>query len=142
MEFFVTKEGGRFKNTKKMEDFNKSLSDGRYRILIEPYYKRSTQQNRYYWGLVIPMVAEAFKELGHELSHEETHEFLKSKFNAKEVVNKDTGEVLNLPLSTTRLTKMEFSEYIEQIQRFGAMFLNINIPDPGQQMQIDDVAFS
>jgi hypothetical protein len=137
MDFFVTKDNGKFKNTRKMEDFNRSLPDGRYRISIEPSNKRSGQQNRYYWGLVIPLVTEAFKDLGHELSHEETHEFLKAKFNHKDVVNKETGEVLQVPLSTTRLSKMKFSEYVENIQRFGAMFLNINIPDPGEQMQID-----
>ena len=120
-----------------MEEYNKSLPDGRYRVVIERANKRSGQQNRYYWGLVIPMLTEAFKDLGHELSQEETHEFLKAKFNSKQIHNEDTGEAIDLPLSTTRLSKFDFSEYIEKIQRFAAEFLNVVIPDPNTQLQFD-----
>jgi len=38
--------------------------------------------------------------------------------------------------STTELTKTEFGEYIEAIQRFAAESLNVTIPDPNTQTQL------
>lgn len=136
-EFFIHKQDGKFQNIKKLDDYNKSLPDGRYKVTVEKSDKRSSQQNRYYWGVVIHLINQAFYDLGHELTAEETHEFLKAKFNHKEIVNSDTGELLQLPLSTTRLNKSEFSEYVEKIQRFAAEFLNTVIPDPGEQLEIE-----
>lgn len=113
------------------------LPDGRYIAEISTFNRRSNQQNRYYWGLVVPMIRKGIKELGTDLTHEETHEFLKSRFNKDELVNPGTGEMVEIPLSTTRLTKSEFGEYIENIQRFASEFLGLVIPDPGEQMMIE-----
>ena len=112
------------------------LKDGRYTVDITRQNKRSNPQNAYYWGLVIPLLKKGFEDLGHELTAEEVHEFLKAKFNFKEIINEETGEVNQIPLSTTRLSKLEFSEYIEKIQRWAAEFLNLVIPDPGTQSEM------
>jgi predicted nucleic-acid-binding protein len=99
---------------------------------------RSSMQNRYYFGVVVTMIQERFKELGHEgITKELTHEYLKGRFLFKEVVNEVTGEVLKLPLSTTELTKSDFSEYLEQVIKFAAESLDILIPESGAQIQID-----
>lgn len=135
-EFFIQVQDGRIAN-RKWEGHLKSLPDGNYLIKIEKSNKRSTAQNRFYWGIVIPMVKTSFIELGHEVTAEETHEFLKSKFNAIQVSNKDTGEMIDLPRSTTRLSKMDFCEYVEKIQRFAATFLGIVIPDPSEQLKFE-----
>jgi hypothetical protein len=113
------------------------VKDGKWLLEITQVNKRSTQQNRYYFGLVIPLVQNGIRDLGTELTKEETHEFLKSRFNYSELVNRDTGQVEHLPRSTTLLNKLAFSEYISKIQQFASEFLNIVIPDPGQQMTID-----
>lgn len=139
VEFFIYKTNGAF-TTKALSKHLVELKDGRYSVKIEKAHKRSEQQNRYYFGLVVPLMQKAFKDLGHELSQQETHEFLKAKFNSFEVVNHDTGEAVSVPKSTTKLSKLEFSEYIEKIQRFAAEFLNTQIPNPGEQLGLlDDI---
>lgn len=120
-------------DVKKLFD---QLHDGKFLIEISKHNKRSNPQNRYYWGLVIPLVKNGIKEMGTELTSEETHEFLKAKFNTSELVNEATGQTEYLPRSTTILTKLAFSEYIQKIQQFAAEFLNIFIPDPGEQVEM------
>jgi len=112
------------------------LKDGAYVVDISKKNKRSKPQNAYYWGVCITLVRKGFEDLGHEINSEEVHEFLKGRFNFKEVINEDTGEVLQVPLSTTRLNKEQFSIYIEKIQRFAVEFLNIQIPNPNEQTEI------
>lgn len=96
---------------------------------------RSSQSNRFYWGVCVTMIQERFKELGHEgITKELTHEYLKGRYLFKEVINEATGEVLKLPLSTTELTKSEFSEYLEQVIKFAAESLDIVIDSPNTQL--------
>lgn len=91
--------------------------------------KRSGFQNNYYWGVVVPLVQNAINELGNEFTRMETHEFLKARFNYKEVEFIE-GHYIDVPVSTTRLDTQGFNEYIEKIQRFGSEMLGIYIPDP------------
>jgi hypothetical protein len=135
-EFIIRKAGSNWENVKAWKQHLESLPDGRYRVSIVRANRRSTQQNRYYWGLVIPILKQAFYDLGHDLSAEDVHDFLKAKFNSKEIVNEETGEAISVPISTTNLNKEDFGIYIEEIQRFAAMFLNVNIPDPNTQLEI------
>lgn len=114
-----------------------NLKDGKYLFEPSKANKRSSQQNRYYFGIVVPLLQNAFKDYGHQLTKEETHDFLKGKFNYLEVVNEETGEFIAIPKTTTGLNKEQFSEYIEKIQIWASQFLNIVIPDPGQQMEIE-----
>jgi hypothetical protein len=115
-----------------------ALSDGKYRLRISRAGKRSIMQNGYYWGCIIPAIQSGLYDLGHEMDKEEIHDWLKGKFNYVEVINKGTGEYERVPISTTKLTKLEFCEYIEKIQRFAAEFLGVVIPDPGQSAEIFD----
>lgn len=90
---------------------------------------RSNPQNRYYWGVCIPLIRAAINDLGNEFSKLETHEFLKSKFNCKEVEIQD-GHYIDVPLSTRKLDTIGFMDYITKIQRFSDEMLGIYIPDP------------
>lgn len=128
---------GEVANKKAIRDLFAQLKDGKYLIEINQHNKRSNPQNRYYWGLVIPMIKTGIKDMGTDLTSEETHEFLKAKFNSSELINEETGQCEMIPRSTTILTKLAFSEYVENIQQFASEFLNIVIPDPGEQMTID-----
>jgi hypothetical protein len=98
--------------------------------------KRSDNQNRYYWGVVVEIVRQGLRDLGHRLDKDEVHYFLREKFNYKELVNEGTGESVKIPQSTTVMTKTEFGEYIEQIAQWSAEFLNVTIPEAGQQLEL------
>jgi hypothetical protein len=128
---------GKIENKQPLIELFKGLKDGRYMVELATAKKRSNAQNRYWWALVVPMVKKGIEEMyGEKITNEEAHEFLKARFNAVQLVNKQTGEVEMLPRSTSRLTTVQFNELIEQVQRFGAEFLGIDIPSPNEQMQI------
>lgn len=99
--------------------------------------KRSLMQNAYYHKVVVGAVKKRLIELGHPVSHEEAHEFLKGRFLYTELYDEKTGEVIRIPRSTAGLSKMEFSDYIADIQRFAAETLDIVIGDPNEQLRIE-----
>lgn len=133
----LKKENGEIANKKIVRALFDSLKDGRHLIEISGADKRSNPQNRYYWGLVIPIIQKGIKDMGTELTKEETHEFLKARFNASDLINESTGEAISIPISTTRLNKEQFGEYIFKIQKFAAEFLSLEVPDPGVQLKAE-----
>ena len=112
-----------------------SLPIGDYVITITPNRKtRSTQQNAYLWGIVYPSVLFGLQDAGWEITDEEqVHEYCKQVFAAREVINKDTGEVLSLPNSTARMQTAEFNVYVDKIKAFALEYLNITIPEPNEE---------
>lgn len=104
--------------------------------------KRSGPQNRYYWSVVVPIVRSGLIDAGWErekiAGSEQVHELLKHLFCKKvELINENTGEVIEMPPTTTSLTTTDMMEYIEDIQRWSAEFLGVIIPDPGEQMLLE-----
>lgn len=114
----------------------KGLS-GRFVITIEKAKrKRSNNQNRYLWGCVYKFIQQGFEDLGNKESLETIHEFCKSRFLKKEIVHEETGEVMTFTKSTTELSTSEMMDYIADLQRFGAEYLNVIIPDPNEQVSM------
>jgi len=73
--------------------------------------KRSDQQNRYYWGVYLPLIA---KETGnHNLDY--LHELFRSLFLTKGVVEV-MGRKVRMKKSTTELSTSEFISYIMDIE--------------------------
>ena len=87
---------------------------------------RSSSQNRYWHGVVIPLFAE---HCGYEF--DEMKDALALKLIPREVVDMDTGEVRIVPGHTSALNTKEFNDLIERAQRLGAE-MDIVIPDPGE----------
>ena len=109
-----------------------------FQITLEKKKKsRSLNQNGYYHAVVVPMVRQGLIDIGTKLTREETHEILKMKFLKKEVVLEETGEILNYTGSSAELTTTQFMDYIAEIQQWAAEFLNIVIPDPASQANIE-----
>jgi hypothetical protein len=133
----LTIKDGAVQNSAPLVGMIKSLKDGRYQVEVSKLNKRSNQQNRYYFGVLVAMVQQGLNDIGTEVTKEETHEFLKARFNYTEIVNTETGEVMQVPRSTTDLSKEQFSEYKDKIQRWAAEWLNIVIPDPGELLTMD-----
>ena len=104
---------------------------------------RSSEQNRYYWGVVVRMVAEGFADLGNPISPGSdedcatVHEYLKRRFLKPITAADANGEVHELGYSTANLSTSEMMDYIAQIQQFAAEFLNVAIPAPGEQAEIN-----
>lgn len=99
-------------------------------LIVKPIgKKRSTSQNRYYRGIVVPMIAAAMTDsLGEDVDEDEAHELLKRKFNLR-MIETSNGSV-KIPGSTTRLNTVEFMEYVEKCRNWANEFFGLNIPDP------------
>ncbi len=83
--------------------------------------RRSDGQNRYFHGVVVPMISE---HLGWE--KEEIKEYLKQKFL---LVERD-GRQFCRPTST--LDTKDMAEFCDRCIRWAAIELELYIPDPGQ----------
>lgn len=99
--------------------------------------KRSDGLNRYWWGVVVPVVQRGLNDLGHDLNKEETHEFLMTNFGYKEIVNEETGEVLRVPGRSSKMTGSEMWEVIDKVVGFAAEHLHETIAMPNEQAIID-----
>jgi len=97
---------------------------------------RSDVQNAYYWGVVVAMIVERLRELGHDVDRDLTHEFLKGRFLYSELTDQTTGEVMRIPRKTSDLATEEFIAYMEHVKQFAAETLDIYIPDPNEQLEI------
>jgi len=114
-----------FQDSKNLFRYLRRFKDGT--LLDVAFHRvgklRSLAQNRYYWGVVIKMIAD---EIGED--PETVHEAMKFKFLATE--NPDLQ--IQIVRSTTDLTIFEVRDYWEKIQRWASEFLNCIIPDPNQ----------
>ena len=93
--------------------------------------KRSSRQNAYYWGVIIPIIQNCIKEeWGEVAGSEETNNFLKTNCNFVEVVNEDTGQVLRRVKSSTENTTIDQEKFHENCRTLALDFFNTEIPLP------------
>jgi predicted RNA-binding protein Jag len=121
-----------WKVSAQIKDALTGFKDKRIQIEIKEAKKnRSESQNAYLWGVVYPAALQGLKDLGNEgLSIDLVHRFFKDKFleRWRDIVVPASGEVYRVK-TTTDLTTAEMSEYIENIARWCAEFLNVIIPN-------------
>lgn len=86
---------------------------------------RSSNQNRYYRGVVLPTVAKNL--IVQDYDEDDWHEFFKDKFLHSPA--DDNG--MYHTRSTTDLTTVEMEVYLEKIRRYAAEYLqcNVNLPN-------------
>lgn len=104
--------------------------------ISEKKKQKSSPQNKYYWGVIIPIVQEGMREIGEPIDKSRVHDMLKGMFLYEEVVNKDSGEILKVPRDFKDLSTIEFSEYKDNIQQWAAEWLHIVIPNPNEQTNL------
>ena len=101
------------------------------RIIVEKERgTRTKQQNRYYWGIVLSLIAEHMGERPEDL-----HEILKSKYLRRKRVWR--GGEITILRSTADLTSDEFGEYIDQCIQEGSE-LGVVIPMPDKEWQVHE----
>ncbi|MCA9496799.1 MAG: hypothetical protein KC589_07670 [Nanoarchaeota archaeon] len=133
-------ENGLLKSNKKaIRTAIESFEGKQIRITIERKRKvRSTPQNRYYWGVVIPLIQSSFVDTwGERKTKEEIHEFLKREFQFTEYVNENTGEIIKVGKSTTENTTVEFEEFMDDCRNFAQEWFGVIIPLPNEQMELE-----
>lgn len=99
---------------------------------------RSNNQNRYYHGVIIPIVKNCLKEAGYIMNNDEVHELLKLKF-LREVlfIDENTGDVTERVKSTTELSTSAFMDYASDIRQFTLEYFNTDIPEPNEEIMLN-----
>jgi hypothetical protein len=99
--------------------------------------KRSTQQNRFYYGVIIPIVQNCLKEAGHIMTNESTHDLIKLKFLKEALfVNEETGEVIERIKSTTELSTSQFMYLLAEINNFTFEYFGVSLPSPNDDLTL------
>ena len=106
-------------NLARLEGQEIGLTIGKYRK------NRSSNQNSYYWGVVLEILA---TDTGY--TTEEMHEIIKSKFLKKHLNIK--GRELETIGDTKSLNTAEFEELMNKIRNWSSLELNIYIPEPNE----------
>lgn len=116
----------------------KELKDGRYKVSIENANHRSNNQNSYVHGVIIPLVYEGLRDAGFEdiKTKEDAKLVIKTLFLKKKIYNPNNGDTIEVTRHTSELTTLEMNEFIEDVIRWGAEYLNIQIPYPNEQLQL------
>lgn len=128
-KFFAKIEKGKLKLNDQSQ-FMAYISGlkGDYELVLKKRFKqRSNKENRYYWGVVIPLLCEY---MGYD--NEEMHEAIKWKFLKKQTDLHPKHEELPTVRSTTTLSTIEFEQLMEEIKRWAAIEFEILIPDPNE----------
>lgn len=93
--------------------------------------RRTTQQNRWYWAIVVPMVADYLSQgRSVPLSNDEAHYVLKSAF-----IGIDETPLGPIPKSSAKLSIEDFSLYCDKIISHAAAEWGMNIPAPGERLE-------
>jgi hypothetical protein len=114
----------------KFRQYLQGLNGKRVQVAVEKLkHSRTIQQNRYYWGVVVRLIAQ---HTGHD--PEQIHELLKQRFSPKwyfVIGEVDRGAV---PTSTTRMDTIQFVDY----RVWATEFLGLDIPLPGEVAERTD----
>lgn len=96
---------------------------------IEEKKNRSSQQNRYYHGIVLERLS---LHIGY--TPDEMHEVLKHKFlrTWRTIPTKTGPEEIEITRSTTELTTKDFEEYMTQVREWASINLGCWIPEPNE----------
>ena len=108
---------------------------GWHRIEWQPYRgQRSSQANRYYWGVLVASFFSFLQSQDYQItSKEDAHSLLKCRFLKCDVFDPVTGEVVGERIrSTTELDTAEFARYVDACRQWLLEFFSITVPDPSR----------
>ena len=135
MDFIIHISNGSITNKKLVKNQFDSLKDGSYLVTIKSKRNRSISQNKFWWGVLIPLVKQGLNEAGYNdvRTNENAHEVIKAIFLKKHICNAD-GVALEISGSTTDLTTVEHMELVANVQQWAIEFLNCYIPSPNEEL--------
>lgn len=101
---------------------------GKHSITIERVKQsRSVAQNKYYWGVIVPMLASEFGYFKDEM-----HDLLRRKFLSYTKTNPTSGDAELFAMSTTKLSTAEMEVYLENIRTWALSEFSVYLPLPNE----------
>ena len=142
IQYIAVKKGNdpfRIVNLKLLKADLEKLPEGKYRLTIEKYRKaKSNPQLGYLFAVIYPLVLQHLNAAGWEFtSVDEVDEYCKSMFSAKEILNRNTGEIMDIPGLKRDMTTTEMNTYIDAIRVWDAEYLGGTIPEPETNFEIN-----
>jgi hypothetical protein len=128
---------GRFV-THAVKELMRELEGIQCEVCIRPRRNyTSNPQRRYYRGVCIRLLAMTMRESaingphGGPITDEQVHEMCAQRWLRRTVViSTETGECMDIVMSTSNLTTGEMTEYIEHVRKWAMDTLDLDIPDP------------
>ena len=119
-------------NAKTFREQLDALPKGKYQHTVEKYYKKaSPPQFGWLYGLVYPQTLIALNDAGYEFTNvDQVDLFWKSMFANKEVLNRETGEIMKIPLSKSEFLTVDHMGFTAQIRQYCSEYLMVTISDP------------
>ena len=107
------------------------LPPGKYQNTTEKYKKKASPlQFRWLYGSIYPLSMIALNDAGYEFTTiDQVDIFWKSMFANKDVLNRESGEIMKLPLSKSEFMTIDEMTYGDAIRNYCSEYLNTNIPD-------------
>ena len=142
IQYIGVKEDGkpfRIVNRALLDQELTALPKGRYRLTVEKYRNsKSNAQLGYLFACVYPFVLRGLTETGWEdiTTLYQVDALCKSLFSNQEIVNRETAEIMTIPALKREMTTTEMMTYVESIRSWASEFLQIEIPEPQEQLTL------
>lgn len=122
----------RMQNVKLFRQEVDNLPKGRYLHTIEKYRRKaSISQFGWMYGLIYPQFLMALNGAGYEFTEiEEVDTFCKMMWANKEILNRETGEIMKVTLSKSEFKTIDHMAFVSNIRAYAAEYLSTNIEDP------------
>ena len=127
-------------NSALLREETDRLPKGRYRLVIDKLKKnKSNSQLGWLYACIYPFVLRGLIDAGWEeiTNLDQVDAYMKSLFANTEIVNRHSGEVIKVPALKREMSTTEFSTYVEAIRQWAQSWLNVTIPDPETNIEID-----
>lgn len=106
---------------RKISEYVKGTEDFYTIEIVRSKRKRSLNQNKYYWGVVVKIVSMHTGYTADEAHQELARMFLSYDNNGKKFVR-----------STTKLTTWEFEQYLDKVRAWAQKEMDCHIPMPNE----------
>jgi len=117
------------------KEFRQSLDNlpkGKYKMTVEKYQRKATpDQFGWLFGSIYPLSLLALNDAGYEFTNvDQVDIFWKCMFANKEVLNRETGEIMKIPLSKSEFKTVDQMTFCNSIRDHCSEFLGVFIPEP------------
>ena len=105
-----------------------TLQDECQLVLKKWYKNRTDKENRYYWGVVVRLIAD---EVGEE-NKDNVHDFIQLQVgNSADVAG------VKVPAGTSHMTTAEFEDYATRVRNWASKELHVFVPLPNEAESYD-----
>lgn len=103
-------------------------------VRIEPP-NRTSAQNSFYWA-TLTAISEQIRPQGQTHDRDVWHEYFKTLFLPTRMVELPGGQIMELPATTTNLSRSDFSQYVDKVSAW-AMEHGLVWTDEMSAMRVD-----